>query len=429
MRVLVTGANGFIGGHLTAALLAAGHQVAAAVRDEAGMRRRFPTVSVVAADLNRDTDMAAWRPRLAGVETVVNCAGIIREGRGQSFEAVHYLGPRALFDACVHTGVKRVIQISAISADEAAGTAYAITKKRADDYLAGLDLDWVVLRPSLVYGEGSYGGTSLMRGLAALPWITPLVGAGDQPFQPIHLDDLAETVCRLVDGRGPSRATLSPVGPHQLTLAEMLARLRAWLGLPPARPVAVPLEIIRGLARLGDWVGRGPLNSTALQQLEYGNAGPPEPFVEAIGFTPRAMDEVLAARPAQVQDRWHARLYFLAPLLRLALGLIWIASGLIGLAAAEDFVTRLLGDLGISESLHKAFWWGACALDVVIGAAVLLSRRTVLVGVVQLAVIAAYSVALTLVWPDIWLDPFGAVVKNIPFALAVLVLMAIGEER
>jgi uncharacterized protein YbjT (DUF2867 family) len=104
-----------------------------------------------------------WTPRLQGVDAVINCAGILQGGRGQSIEAVHHLGPRALFDACVGSGVRRVIQISAISADEAAGTAYASSKKSAEDALRSLDLEWVILRPSLVYARGSYGGTCSVR--------------------------------------------------------------------------------------------------------------------------------------------------------------------------------------------------------------------------------------------------------------------------
>ncbi len=141
MRVLLTGANGFIGAHLTAALLAAGHDVVAAVRSRESMARRFPDVGALAADMNRDTTAAAWRPRLEGVDAVINCAGVLQGGRGQDMAAIHHLAPAALFDACVEAGVQRVVQISAISADAEAGTDYALSKKRGDDHLQGLDLD------------------------------------------------------------------------------------------------------------------------------------------------------------------------------------------------------------------------------------------------------------------------------------------------
>ncbi len=87
MRVLVTEANGFIGRHITAALLASGHDVAAAVLAVAEVRRAFPGVTVIAADMNADTAAEAWVPRLAGVDAVVNCAWRLqRVGTGSSPE-------------------------------------------------------------------------------------------------------------------------------------------------------------------------------------------------------------------------------------------------------------------------------------------------------------------------------------------------------
>ena len=152
MRVLLTGANGFIGRYLVAALHAAGHDVTAAVRRPSEIARAFPAVRTITVDLNRDLAPDIWRLRLAGIDAVVNCAGILSASRGQAIEAIHHTGPCALFDACAAAGVRRVIQISAISADLAAKTDYAATKKAADDHLATLDIDWVVLRPSLALG-------------------------------------------------------------------------------------------------------------------------------------------------------------------------------------------------------------------------------------------------------------------------------------
>src|SRR5206468_10482328 len=82
-------------------------------------------------------------------------------------------------------------------------TEYALTKHAAEQSLKALDLDWVILRPSLVYAEGSHGGTSLLRALAAFPWITFLPGNGEQPFQPrseehtSELQSRSDLVCRL----------------------------------------------------------------------------------------------------------------------------------------------------------------------------------------------------------------------------------------
>lgn len=429
MRVLLTGANGFIGSHLAAALLAAGHRVVAAVRRPDTMAARFPAVEAIAADMNRDVTPAAWLPRLAGVDAVINCAGVLQGGRGQDIEAIHHRAPAALFDACRTAGVRRVIQVSAISADAEAGTDYALSKKRADDHLKALDLDWVVLRPSLIYGEGAYGGTAMLRALAAFPCVTPLAGGGGQVFRPLHVEDLARTVLACLERDGLARRVLEPVGPQVETVKSIVAQYRAWLGRPPARPLPIPLSIVRLLGRLGDVLGRGPLSSNALAQLEYGNAGRETGFIEAIGFRPATLAQRLQARPAQTQDLWHARLYLLRPLVRAVLVLLWTASGLLGLATLQDFALPLLTTAGFSATAAAPAAVIASLLDLVIAGLLLLNWRPRATGLLQLALITGYIGGLTVLAPALWADPFGPLLKNLPIMALVLVQMVLAEER
>jgi uncharacterized protein YbjT (DUF2867 family) len=425
----LTGANGFIGSHVLAGLLDAGHAVVAAVRSPEALTGRFPEIRCIGIDLNADTQPEAWTERLAGVDAVVNCAGVLQSDRTQSIEAIHHSGPAALFEACATVGVRRVIHVSAISADTAAGTAYALSKLRGEDALRRHDIDWVVLRPSLVYGEGSYGGTSLLRGLAGLPWVVPVVGEGAQPFQPIHVGDLVRTVLVLLSRPDVARRTLEPVGPERLTLAEIVHKLRAWLGFRRARLLRVPLPLVRLVCRVGDLVGAGPLRTTALAQLEYGNAAPPQPFIAAIGFTPRSMDAALRARPAQVQDRWHARLFFARPLLTALLAVLWLWSGVLGLLVPWEQTAHLLGAVGIGPGVAGPLGTAASLLDLAMAALVVLGKRRAAVGCLQIAVIVAYTAFLTVAMPALWLDPFGPLLKNLPIIGAIAVWMAIGEDR
>ncbi|MGD1877324.1 MAG: SDR family oxidoreductase [Kiloniellaceae bacterium] len=429
MRVLLTGANGFIGAHLTAAFLAAGHRVVAAVRQPAAFLARFPEAEAVSADMNRDTAPAAWLPRLDGVDAVVNCAGVLQGGHGQDMAAIHHRAPAALFDACLEAGVDRVIQISAISADAAAGTEYALSKKRADDHLQGLDLDWIVLRPSLIYGEGAYGGTAMLRALAAFPVVTPLVGSGGQAFRPLHVEDLAETVLLCLERRDLVRRVLEPVGPALETLGSIIAQYRAWLGRPPARPLHLPLPLVRFVCRIGDLFGRGPLTTTSLKQIEYGNAGHETGFIGTIGFQPTRLARRLAAHPAQSQDLWHARFYLLRPLVRGVLVLLWLVSGLLGLAGLQGFALPLLTAAGLPAGLATGMAVGASLLDLAIAGLLVVNWRPRTTGLVQLAVIAGYSAILTVIDPALWLDPFGALLKNLPVMVLVLVQMILAEER
>ena len=168
MRVLVTGANGFIGGYIVSALLDAGHQVVGAVRDTDALRARFPDLDALECDLNRDTSIDAWLPRLAGIDAVVNCAGVLQDSPYDSTIGVHARGAAALFTACERAGVRRVVHLSAIGVDRDAPTAFSHSKFEGDKALMARDLDWVILRPSVVVGRPAYGGSALFRGLAAL---------------------------------------------------------------------------------------------------------------------------------------------------------------------------------------------------------------------------------------------------------------------
>lgn len=430
MRLLLTGANGFIGSQILAGLVARNHTVTAAVRDVPAMRRKRPDVEVIAVDFNRDTAVEVWRNRLAGIDAVINCAGVLHGGRGQDIEAIHATTPIALFDACALEGVRKVVQISAISADADVGTEYAITKKRADDHLRTLAMDWTVLRPSLVYGEGSYGGTSTLRGLAGLPLITPSIG-GNAIFRPIHIDDLVETVSRVIEDDQYARRTLEPVGPDVLDLHEIVAKYRHWLSLPSACDVTIPLPLLHIAAKLADLVGGGPMGSAGLRQAMVGNAGREAPgiFECAIGFRPASMDERLARRPAETQDLWHARLYFLRPALRLALAALWLGSGIAGLIApVETYAAAVaaLTKVGMpSQALAVAF----SLVDLMIGTALLLRLRPPILALLQFAVVLGYTLGLGIIVPALWLDPFGALVKNLPILATIAVWAVLEKER
>lgn len=431
VRILLTGANGFIGGQLLAELRARGHEVVAAVRDPEALRRKLPGIEAIAVDFNRDTSVEDWRPRLEGIDAVINCAGVLHGGRGQDIEAIHAATPIALFEACVAAGVRRVIQISAISADADVGTEYALTKKHADDYLRSLSIDWTVLRPSLVYGDGSYGGTSALRGLAGLPLVSPLVSDGTAAFRPLHIEDLVETVARVLEGERFARQTLEPVGPEIVSLRELVADYRAWLGLKPAIEIPIPLPIMKFAARLADVAGGGPLGSTSLRQLLAGNVGrePAGVFARAIGFVPRSLKVMLARRPAQTQDVWHARLYFLRPVLRVALAFMWLGSAVVGLLAPVSsyaVVDAALTTLGLpARALAVAF----SMLDLLIAAALLVRWNVRLLTVIQLIVVAGYTAVLTVLAPALWLDPFGALLKNLPILVAIGAWAVLEEER
>jgi uncharacterized protein YbjT (DUF2867 family) len=388
----------------------------------------LPTPAAIRVDMNRDIRPEDWQDRLVGIDAVINCAGVLQGRPGQSIGAIHEAAPKALFEACRRVGVRRVIQISAVSAEPDADTAYAATKHAADSFLATMDLDWVILRPSLVYAAGAFGGTALFRALAALPRIVPLIGAGDQLFQPIHIDDLTAAILLLLQDCSISRVVIDPVGPERVTLREVLVDLRAWLGLPSGRIVAIPRALIAPVARLGDLVG-GPTSTTALKQLDFGNVGSVDAFVAATGIRPRRWREALQASPAQWQDRWHARLYFVRPLLRGSLILTWLGSGIVGLLQPPAQLAPLLQRLGLAGPAGEVMGLSFSVVDLALALALLLRWRPGSTMMAQLLVVLGYTIGLGLLAPGLWMDPFGPLLKNLPILAAILALGAMGAAR
>lgn len=162
MRILIAGANGFIGSALCRALSAAGHDVRRGVR--------LPQVAdEIAIDFTRP-DPAAWAAALRGCDAAINAAGILRENGNQTFLALHTQGPRDFFRACAAAGVRRVVQISAQGAGHGEAPFLA-SKRAADAFLQTLPLaalEWQIVRPALVYGEN--GASARLFRRLCLDW-------------------------------------------------------------------------------------------------------------------------------------------------------------------------------------------------------------------------------------------------------------------
>lgn len=426
MRILVLGAGGFIGRHVVARLLAEGHEVTGVARSTGALELAFPQARWLAMDLGKAVRAGEWLAALAGIEGIVNCAGVLR---GPDMEPVHVAMPRALHAAAKASGVRRVVLLSAISARPEVRTDYAQSKLAGEAALRESGLEWTILRPSLVYAEGSYGGTSLLRGLAALPWAVPVPAGAGHGFSPIHAADLAQAAARACTDPALAGQVLEPCGPQGYELRELLALYRGWLGFGAARFLPVPIAVMRLLGRAGDLTGSGPVSTNSLEQLLAGNAGDGAAFADAIGFAPRSLDSALRDSPAQVQDRWHARLFFVAPAVRWVLALLWFASALVGFLFGAEWTRRFGEAAGLPLHLAELARLATSAVDVGIGLLVLLDRRGRWATIVQLAVVLGYTLTLGWVLPQLWADPLGALLKNLPILALILVHGAIADSR
>ncbi|MFZ6861887.1 complex I NDUFA9 subunit family protein [Undibacterium sp. Ji67W] len=272
MNILLIGASGFIGSHICDELLSAGHTVKPISRRN----------GINFCDMSIPSD---WFKFLKGIDAVINAVGIIGESHTQRFETIHARAPIALFKACQEAGIRRVIQISAIGTEEGAFSPYHRSKLKADQFLRSLDIDWIILRPSVVYGNGG-SSTSLLMQLSRLKFI-PVINRGHQFFQPIHISDLASVAFNALLS-SEIKQTIDVVGPQTITFAELLQTMRTAQGLQPAPLISVPRELVLAGLYVGNFL-HPLLHPDNLRMLEASYVADVAPTVKLLGRTPKSL--------------------------------------------------------------------------------------------------------------------------------------------
>lgn len=423
--VLVVGAAGFLGGYMVAALREHGWRVLRGVR----AKGRTLMADERECDLQKLRSAESWSPLLEGVDAVVNVAGILREEHGQRYELIHYAAPLALARACVAKGLQCFVQVSALGLQE--DGEFVASKHRFDKALLELPLRSVILRPSVVYAiSGSYGGTSLLRALAAFPGASLLPGDGRWSIQPVAVQDLAELAARALESEAAGIYEVG--GPERMTLREYQRVWREWLRIPGSRALFTPVGCVSLLVRFWEAMGSGPVGDTMWRMLRRGNVaadGETARLRQDFGIAPRPLREVLASAPSQVQDRWQAQLYFLAPALRLSVAVLCLISAWVGWTTPAAEIGQLTSGSMLSAIEPVAIARSAATLDLILGLWLLLGLKLRLAIASTMALVLAYTLAFGIALPALWLDPLGGLAKNLVILPALAVLWVLSERR
>jgi len=307
--ILVTGANGFVGGHLVPALIGAGHRVVGLVRsDRAGetARSRLPAASranleLRTGDVTRPVTLA---PAVVGVDAIVHLAAIPRDySRGAELRRVNTEGTRAVVDAMRQAGVKRLIHMGALGVADDPSLHYASSKAKAETLVAGSGLDWTILKPSLQFGPGD-GFFNIIAGLVRWsPGVVPVPGDGSSRFQPIHSADVARVVVASLADPTTVGTTLELGGPRYWTYREITGEVLRALGKRRLiLPMPVPLiRLVAGGAELVHLPF--PVATDQLRQLRLDNVGPLDLIPTRFRFDPRPMEGALGYLRFKARDQ------------------------------------------------------------------------------------------------------------------------------
>lgn len=431
LRVLVLGAYGLIGLEVARRLAASGHDVVGLARKPGTGRRLLPQIRWRSAELALLTCPEAWTEAVRDIDVVVNASGALQRGSRDDLVATQQHAIVALIAACEARGVKRFVQISAPGATEKSSTEFMRTKAAADAALARSTLDWIVLRPGLVIARNAYGGTAMLRALAAFPLLQPIV-LGDRLVQTVALTDVVDIVADACTGRLPSRSDLDLVEAQPHALRDIVRDLRAWFGFRPAYPLAVPSWIAWALATVGDGLGylgwRPPLRSTSLQALAENIVGDPQGIRAVTGRNLATFGETLASMPATLQERWFARLYLALPAAVATLAAFWALTGVIALLRLEAAAAVIAGS-AMAAGTAEALVLAGGLVDIALGSAIVYrpSARGACLGMI--ATTGVYWLAGTLLRPDLWIDPLGPLLKSLPALLLAGLTWILLEER
>ena len=431
MNVLVMGAYGLIGCSIARQLRQDGHHVIGLGRDLATARRVLPGITWRQGDLRHMTDAANWAPYLAGVEAVVNAAGALQDGPDDSVEAVHHLAVAALARACAPAAI-RLVQISAIGVSPDADTAFFRSKARGDAAVRAAGAPYQIFRPGLVLAPHSYGGTALLRMLAAVPLIQPLA-LPEAKIQTVAADDVARVVSAAIKGVLPDglEADLVEDTPH--TLRDLVGQMRHWLGTGAARrEIVIPDRVTTLIAHVADGLGRlgwrSPLRTTSIKVLANGVTGKPADLTPFGLAGMRPLSETLEAMPARAEDRLFARMALLAPVILTTLAMFWFVSGAIAILYVNT-AAHVLESAGWAHGLAVAsvlFW---AVIDILVAAALIYRPWAKAACWAAVLVSLIYLLGASLVTPQLWLDPLGPLVKVLPGLVLAVVARITLETR
>ncbi len=274
MKILVTGASGFVGNGIVAKLAQDGHQVVCLVRPGSEDKLKLhpevqSAVTIAPGDL---FDTGSLEGALDGCEAVVHLVGIIREQprRGVTFSRIHVTGTENILKAAKKAGVRRFIHMSALGARDGATSAYHQTKHDAEQLVMQSKIPYTIFRPSVIFGPGDEF-VNMLADIVRLP-ITPVIGDGSYLLQPVSRRTVADIFSRALTLEAATNQVFEVGGPQPLTYAEILDAIGRAIGKKRVNKVYIPLPLMKPVINLMEGFSFFPITNTQLTMLLEGNA-------------------------------------------------------------------------------------------------------------------------------------------------------------
>lgn len=295
--VTVFGGSGFIGSQVVRALARQGFRVRVAVRQphlaiDQRLSGDVGQIEIVQANVRNAPSVAR---AVAGADAVVNLVGVLYEHGRQKFQTLHAMGAKTVAEAAAAAGVKTLVQMSALGADENSPAKYARSKAQGEAAARAAFPGAVIVRPSIVFGpEDDF--FNRFATMATLSPALPLIGGGHTKFQPIFVGDVAKAIAKAVSDPACAGQTYELGGPATYSFRELMELV---LAQTERRRALIPLPFAAAglLGAVGDLVAGlipPPVTSDQVELLKADNVvSGALPGLAELGVTPTAVEGVL----------------------------------------------------------------------------------------------------------------------------------------
>ncbi len=298
MKVALLGGTGFVGNYLVDAMLNRGHTPRLLVRP--GSEHKIPHHTALEWTPGDVSSAEALTKLVDGVDAVIYNIGILREfpAQGISFRELQFNGVKRVADIALSQGVRRFIHMSANGVEQSL-TPYQRTKLAAEAHLQGLDLDWTIFRPSVIFGEprGHLEFASMLKQqIVDSPLPIPLFHKGLLPqdaggfaLSPVHVEDVAAAFVGALENSQTLHQTYTLGGPDDLTWKQIMQTLCAVTGKAKAM-LPVPAAAPGFAASLLDRFPWFPISRDQIRMLLAGNTCRGDVMFELCDIQPKSFD-------------------------------------------------------------------------------------------------------------------------------------------
>ncbi|WP_047551279.1 complex I NDUFA9 subunit family protein [Methylotenera sp. G11] len=289
-KICVLGGSGFVGSSVVAKLDQAGYSVTVLTRRRDSGKHLFllPNVNVVECDVMNDRELAAG---VDGADAVVNLIGILHQGGGASFDAIHHQLPARLARICEASGIKRLVQMSSLQADAKAPSEYLRTKAAGEAALLAFaqKINITIFRPSVIFGRGD----RFINLFAALIRFLPVVllAKPNARFQPVWVEDVASCFVASIRDTRTYGQVYELAGPKVYSFRQLVQQVMSVLGVQ--RPLLGLCNMLSyAQAFMMELLPVKLMSRDNVRSMEVDSVSQ-QPFPEIFGVEPASMEVVI----------------------------------------------------------------------------------------------------------------------------------------